>query len=125
MSERQAKLRALGDIRKEYQFTLLSDGTGVGCGIEGGYVSMINLYGDEKDYERMNKQIIKKMDKAYENSYKLLMGETTYEELAKGGKFLLPKNHEDPLVTLGYFIDIEDYEKCSKIRNKMKENERT
>ena len=51
------------------------------------------------------------------------MGETTYEELGKDGPFLLPKNHEDPLVTLGYFIDIEDYEKCSKIRNKMKENE--
>ena len=62
------------------------------------------------------------MDEAYENSYKLLMGETTYEELAKDGEFLLPKNHEDPLVTLGYFIDIEDYEKCSKIRNKIKEN---
>ena len=63
------------------------------------------------------------MDEAYENSYKLLMGETTYDELGKDGPFLLPKNHEDPLVTLGYFIDIEDYEKCSKIRNKMKENE--
>ncbi len=59
------------------------------------------------------------MDEAYENSYKLLMGETTYDELGKDGPFLLPKNHEDPLVTLEYFIDIEDYEKCSKIRNKI------
>jgi hypothetical protein len=64
------------------------------------------------------------MDEAYENSYKLLMGETTYDELGKDGPFLLPKNHEDPWVTLGYFIDIEDYEKCSKIRNKIKENEK-
>ena len=39
------------------------------------------------------------MDEAYENSYKLLMGETTYDELGKDGPFLLPKNHEDPLVT--------------------------
>jgi len=58
------------------------------------------------------------MSKAYENSYKLLMGETTYEELSKDGSFLLPKNHEDPLVTLKYFQEIEDYEKCIKIRDK-------
>ena len=58
------------------------------------------------------------MDKAYVNSYKLLVGETTYEELSKDGSFLLPKNHEDPLVTLKYFQEIEDYEKCIKIRDK-------
>lgn len=58
------------------------------------------------------------MNKPYENSYKLLMGETTYEELSKDGSFLLPKNHEDPLVTLKYFQEIEDYEKCIKIRDK-------
>jgi hypothetical protein len=58
------------------------------------------------------------MSEAYENSYKLLMGETTYEELSKDGSFLLPKNHEDPLVTLKYFQEIEDYEKCIKIRDK-------
>jgi hypothetical protein len=58
------------------------------------------------------------MSESYENSYKLLMGETTYEELSKDGSFLLPKNHEDPLVTLKYFQEIEDYEKCIKIRDK-------
>jgi len=63
------------------------------------------------------------MDKAYENSYKLFMGETTYEELAIDGMFLLPVNHEDPLVTLNYYIEVEDYEKCIKIRNKMQEND--
>ena len=62
------------------------------------------------------------MDEAYENSYKLLMGETTYDELGKDGPFLLPKNHEDPMVTLEYLIDIEDYEKCSLIRDKIKED---
>ena len=60
------------------------------------------------------------MVEAYENSYKLLIGETTYEELSKDGSFLLPVNHEDPSVTLKYFEEIEDYEKCSKIRDKMK-----
>ena len=60
------------------------------------------------------------MSEAYENSYKLLMGETTYEELSKDGSFLLPKNHEDPLVTLEYFQEIEDYEKCAKIRDMIK-----
>ena len=60
------------------------------------------------------------MSKAYENSYKLLMGETTYEELSKDGSFLLPKNHEDPLVTLEYFQEIEDYEKCAKIIDMIK-----
>lgn len=58
------------------------------------------------------------MSEAYENSYKLLVGETTYEELSKDGSFLLPKNHEDPVVTLKYFQEIEDYEKCIKIRDK-------
>ncbi len=58
------------------------------------------------------------MSEAYENSFKLLVGETTYEELGKDGPFLLPENHEDPLVTLQYLIDIEDYERCVKIRDK-------
>ena len=58
------------------------------------------------------------MSEAYVNSYRLLVGETTYEELSKDGSFLLPKNHEDPLVTLEYFQKIEDYEKCIKIRDK-------
>lgn len=57
------------------------------------------------------------MSEAYENSYKLLMGETTYDELAKIGPFLLPKNHEDPKVTLRYYESIEDYDKCIKIRD--------
>ena len=55
------------------------------------------------------------MDKAYENSYKLLMGETTYDELAKDGEFLLPENHEDPWTTLKYLVSIEDYERCSEL----------
>ena len=63
------------------------------------------------------------MDKAYENSYKLLMGETTYEELGKDGAFLLPRNHEDPQVTLDYFIKIEDFDKCAKIRDKILKDE--
>jgi len=61
---------------------------------------------------------------SYENSYKLLIGETTYEELSKDGSFLLPKNHEDPLVTLKYFQEIEDYEKCIKIRDYKKPKQR-
>lgn len=60
------------------------------------------------------------MSKAYENSYKLLMGETTYEKLAEDGPFLLPKNHEDPEVTLRYYESIEDYDKCIRIRDKQK-----
>jgi len=63
------------------------------------------------------------MSEPYENSYKLLMGETTYEELGKNGPFLLPKNHEDPMVTLEYFLNIEDYERCIKIRDKIKQDE--
>jgi hypothetical protein len=64
------------------------------------------------------------MSEAYENSYKLLMGEITYDELAeKDGMFLLPVNHEDPLVTLKYFEEIEEYEKCIKIINKIKKDD--
>ena len=59
------------------------------------------------------------MSKAYENSYKLIIGEATYDDLAKeDGMFLLPVNHEDPSVTLKYFEEIEDYDKCIKIRDK-------
>lgn len=60
---------------------------------------------------------------SYLNSYRLLMGETTYEELSAKSSFMLPKNHEDPQVTLDYYLSIEDYEKCIKIRDKMKRDE--
>ena len=61
------------------------------------------------------------MSEAYLNSYKLLIGETTYEELGAEGPFLLPKNHEDPVVTLNYYLEIEDYDKCIKIRDNQKQ----
>ena len=54
-------------------------------------------------------------EQAYLNSYRLLVGETTYVELSEKGSFLLPKNHEDPTVTLRYYEILEDYEKCSEI----------
>jgi len=62
------------------------------------------------------------MNEAYLNSYKLLVGETTYDELAEknGGIFLLPVDHTDPNVTLKYFEEIEDYDKCIKIRDKQR-----
>ena len=64
------------------------------------------------------------MSEAYENSYKLIIGETTYDDLAKeDGMFLLPANHEDPSVTLKYFEEIEDYEKCIKIRDNQNKGE--
>lgn len=62
------------------------------------------------------------MSKAYENSYKLLIGETTYEELGEKGPFLLPVNHTDPNVTLKYYESIEDYDKCIIIRDKFTPN---
>jgi hypothetical protein len=43
--------------------------------------------------------------------------------LGKDGSFFLPENHEDPLVTLKYFQEIEDYEKCIKIRDIIKGEE--
>ena len=57
------------------------------------------------------------MSEAYLNSYKLLVGETTYDKLGKLGPFLLPVDHTDPGVTLKYFEEIEDYDKCIKIRD--------
>lgn len=63
------------------------------------------------------------MSEAYENSFKLLVGETTYEELGEKGPFLLPTNHEDPNVTLRYLEEIEDYERCIKIRDKQNKDE--
>lgn len=60
------------------------------------------------------------MSEAYLNSYKLLVGETTYDELGESGPFLLPVDHTDPDVTLKYFEEIEDYDKCIKIRDRQK-----
>ncbi len=61
---------------------------------------------------------------SYLNSYRLLMGEITYEELSLKGSFLLPENHEDPHITLSYYESIEDYEKCINIRDKIKRDDR-
>jgi len=52
---------------------------------------------------------------AYHNAYLLLIGATTYDELAEQGEFFLPENHDDPQVVLEYYESIEDYEKCKKI----------
>jgi len=54
-------------------------------------------------------------EQAYYNAYLLLMGMTTYEELADNGEFLLPFDHDDPQVILDYYESIEEYEKCKKI----------
>jgi len=66
------------------------------------------------------------MSEAYENSFKLFMGETTYEKLAEenDGTFLLLENHEDPMALLEHYIEIEDYEKCSKIRDNQNKDEK-
>lgn len=56
-------------------------------------------------------------EKPYLNSYRLLVGKVTYEELASEGEFYLPPNHEDPQVTIDYYESIEDYEKCAEIVN--------
>jgi len=55
------------------------------------------------------------MEESYHNAYLLLIGETTYDELAEQEMFYLPENHEDPDVVLRYYESIEDYEKCKKI----------
>lgn len=58
----------------------------------------------------------KTIEQAYLNSYMLLIGKTTYEELYNKGGFVLPQNHEDPQVTIDYYESIEDYEKCAEIK---------
>ena len=57
---------------------------------------------------------------SYLNAYNLLIGETTYDELAKQEVFYLPENHEDHNVILDYYESIEDYEKCQKIIDSIK-----
>ena len=47
-------------------------------------------------------------EQAYYNAYLLLVGATTYNELAEHGEFLLPFDHEDPNVVLEYYESIED-----------------
>ena len=60
------------------------------------------------------------MKECYLNAYKLLIGETTYDQLAKQEVFYLPENHEDYNVILNYYESIEDYEKCQKIIDSIK-----
>ena len=55
------------------------------------------------------------MEEAYYNAYLLLIGDTTYDELAEQETFYLPENHEDPDVVLRYYESVEDYEKCNEI----------
>ncbi len=57
-------------------------------------------------------------EQAYHNSYQLLVGRATYDDL--GDSFVLPANHEDPMVTIKYYESLEDYEKCSEILNQTK-----
>lgn len=57
---------------------------------------------------------------SYFNAYKLLIGETTYDRLAKQEVFYLPENHEDSNLILNYYESIEDYEKCQKIIDSIK-----
>ena len=69
-----------------------------------------------------------KTEECYDNAYRLLIGETSYDILAESEVFYLPLNHDNPEVVLGYYesigdydkllkyyIAIEDYEKCSEI----------
>jgi hypothetical protein len=57
------------------------------------------------------------IEKSYTNAYKLLIGETNYDQLASQSEFYLPVDHEDPAEILKYFEEIEDYEKCAIIRD--------
>jgi len=59
-------------------------------------------------------------EQAYLNSYQLLVGRATYDDL--GDSFVLPANHEDPMVTIKYYESVEDYEKCSEILNLHKDD---
>ena len=55
------------------------------------------------------------MRRSYLNAYNLYVGETTIDELANGGEFYLPVDHDDKSMLLGYFEGTEEYEKCSRI----------
>ena len=55
------------------------------------------------------------IEESYHNAYQLLIGTTDYDKLAEQEVFCLPKNHEDPEVTLRYYESIEEYEKCKQI----------
>jgi len=55
------------------------------------------------------------MRRSYLNAYNLFVGETTYDELANGGEFYLPVNHDDKSMLLDYFESTEEYEKCSEL----------
>ena len=52
---------------------------------------------------------------SYYNAYQLIVGDTTYIDLAKQGEFYLPEDHEDADGILRYFRNIEEYMKCHRI----------
>jgi hypothetical protein len=60
------------------------------------------------------------VDQSYTNALDLLLGNTSFEELADKGEFYLPEDYDDESIVLQYFEDIEDYETCIKIRDNEK-----
>lgn len=60
----------------------------------------------------------KQVKKAFDNAYRLIVEGATFDDL--GDAFILPENYEDPKVTLEYYTSIENYERCAKIRDKIK-----
>jgi hypothetical protein len=61
---------------------------------------------------------------AYHNAYLLLIGATTYDELAEQEVFFLPENHEDPRVVLSYYESIKDYEKLLRYYESIEDYEK-
>jgi len=65
-----------------------------------------------------------KTEECYDNAYRLLIGETSYDILAESEVFYLPLNHDNPEVVLGYYESIGDYGKLLKYYTAIEDYER-
>jgi len=68
------------------------------------------------------------LDTAFRNSYQIITGKSSFENIIEEtGSFLIAHNPEsdldkDDLINMmSYFTETEEYEKCGKIRDKIKE----
>jgi hypothetical protein len=71
----------------------------------------------------------KLLDTAFRNSYHIITGKLTFENIIEEtGQFLIAHNpdsnikRDDLINMMGYFTETEEYEKCAKIRDIIKTN---
>jgi len=87
----------------------------------------IEGFNDMSESEREEAERIL-LDTAFRNSYQIITGKSSFENIIEEtGSFLIAHNpdsdldKDDLINMMAYFTETEEYEKCGKIRDKIKE----